>query len=210
MTQAAAVVLGFVLGSIPVGVIVARLFFATDLRTAGSGNIGAANALRTLGRGAGATILILDALKGFAPALVALKLGGPVLGLATGLAAIVGHCYSPALKFKGGKGVATELGVLFALSWQTGLCFMAFWLVCGLGTRYASVGSLAASTLSIFALWFFLGTPGAIYGLAVALLIAWRHRENLQRLFEGRENKLKLPGRSRGASTSASNPGGLS
>jgi len=210
MTQAAAIVLAFAFGSIPVGVIVAKVFFGTDLRKQGSGNIGAANALRTLGRGAGATILVLDALKGFIPTLIALRLGGPTLGLIAGFAAILGHCYSPALKFKGGKGVATELGVLFALSWQAGLIFMAVWLVTGLGSGYASVGSLVASALSIVPLWFFLGTPGAIYGGAVALFIAWRHRENLQRLVEGRENKLQLPGRSRGASSSASNPGGLS
>lgn len=209
MTQPAAILWAFAIGSVPVGAIVGRVFFRTDLRKRGSGNIGAANALRTLGRGAGATVLVLDALKGFIPTLVALKAGGPTLGLVAGFAAILGHCYSPALKFKGGKGVATGLGVLFALSWQTGLIFMLVWIVAGLGSGYASAGSLVATTLSILPLWYFLGTPGAIYGFAAALFIAWRHRENLQRLIEGRENKLQLPGRSRGASSSASNPGGL-
>jgi acyl phosphate:glycerol-3-phosphate acyltransferase len=200
---AVCIVAAFLLGSLPIGLLVARLFYRTDLRKEGSGNIGAANALRTLGRGAGALVLVLDAAKGFAAALLAQRFGGETLAFVAAFAAIVGHCYSPWLKFKGGKGVATELGALFALSWPSALIFMAVWGLVVKGTRYASVGSLAATITSFLPLWLFLGWQGAIYGVAVALLIAWRHRENLVRLRDGRENRLI------GASSSASNPSGL-
>ena len=103
------------MGSLPIGLIVAKLFYGTDIRSEGSGNIGAANMLRTLGRRAGALVLVLDALKGFVPTICALYLGGLAIALVAGFAAVVGHCYSPWMQFKGGKGVATALGVLFAL-----------------------------------------------------------------------------------------------
>ena len=201
MIALALVVFGFLLGSVPAGVLVSSLFFRKDLRAAGSGNIGAANAMRTLGRGAGAAVLLLDAAKGFIPTIVAHSVAGLPLALAAGFAAIVGHCYSPWLRFKGGKGVATELGVLFALSWQAALIFMGIWGLVVAAAGYASVGSLSASLLSALTLWVFVDVRAAIYGACAALLIVWRHRENLQRLREGRENRLI------GASSSASNPG---
>jgi acyl phosphate:glycerol-3-phosphate acyltransferase len=197
------VIFAFLMGSLPTGAIVAKLFYATDIRSVGSGNIGAANMLRSLGRGAGASVLLLDALKGFVPAICAHYLGGIGLALVAGFAAIAGHCYSPWMQFKGGKGVATELGVLFALSWQAALIFIGIWGLAVWVTGFASVGSLLASFSSVLTLWLFVGGRGAIYGICVTALIGWRHRENIQRLMEGRENRLI------GASGSASNPGGL-
>lgn len=203
MIGAACIVVAFLIGSLPIGLIATYLFYRTDLRRAGSGNIGAANALRTLGRPAGAVVLVLDALKGLVAVVIAQNFADETVAFAAGFAAIVGHCYSPWLRFKGGKGVATELGALFALSWPSALIFMAVWGIVVKGTRYASVGSLVASSTSFLPLWFFFGWHGAIYGIAVALLIVWRHRENLVRLRDGRENRLI------GASPSASNPSGL-
>lgn len=197
------VVLAFLLGSIPVGLIVAKLFYRTDIRQEGSGNIGAANAARTLGRTAGILVLVLDALKGFIPTIVAQYIGGLVPALVAGFAAIAGHCFSPWLRMRGGKGVATELGVLFALAWQAALIFAGVWGLAVLATGYASVGSLVASLSTIATLWLFLDARAAVYAAFVVALIAWRHRENIARLMGGKENRLI------GASRSASNPGGL-
>ncbi|MBV8353779.1 MAG: glycerol-3-phosphate acyltransferase, partial [Candidatus Eremiobacteraeota bacterium] len=161
---ASLVVFGFLLGSLPTGLLVARVFFATDIRAAGSGNIGAANALRTLGRGAGALVLVVDALKGFIPALVGLEFSSVTLAAAAAFAAIVGHCYSPWLRGRGGKGVATALGALFALCWPAALAFIAVWIPIVAASGYASLGSLTATALAAVPLWFFLGARGAIYG----------------------------------------------
>jgi glycerol-3-phosphate acyltransferase PlsY len=200
----------FLIGSIPFGLFVGRFLFASDLRKSGSGNIGAANALRSYGAAGGATVLLLDAAKGYIPVAYAdglpvsdwlLSWSGHVLladansvGFAAfaGLLAVLGHCYSPWLKFKGGKGVATWLGALFALSWIAGIAFVAIWLAIVVPTRYASLGSIGATLLSPIVLWF--ATPGlnALFAVLVALVIVWQHRENIVRLREGRENKISL------------------
>jgi acyl phosphate:glycerol-3-phosphate acyltransferase len=190
MKEAGILVLAFLLGSLPFGLIVARVFYRTDIRTQGSGNIGAANAARTLGKGAGALVLFLDALKGFVPVFLAQYVGGLPLALGAGLLAIIGHCYSPWMRFRGGKGVATELGVLFGLSWPAALIFIGIWAVTVWSTGYASIGSLLASISSIAVLWLFLDVRAAIYAVCAVAIIVWRHRENLQRLYEGRENRL--------------------
>jgi acyl phosphate:glycerol-3-phosphate acyltransferase len=207
----------FVIGSIPFGVIVGRLLFRSDLRRSGSGNIGAANALRSYGAGAGLIVLVLDALKGFVSAFggwfwyFAIG-GGPLaerlLGLFVfdnrsaiaaliGLTAVLGHCYSPWLKFKGGKGVATFLGTILGISPVVGLIFMAIWLVVVIPTRHASLGSIVASLSMPVVLglqsrfWLHVNdnATSVIVALA-ALLIVWKHRENIVRLREGRENKI--------------------
>ena len=201
--QLAAIAVGaFAVGSIPFGVVVSRAFFGRDIRSAGSGNIGAANALRTLGKAGGAAVLLLDALKGFVPAWLALSLAGrgdgalqaaPVLaGAVAGLAALLGHCYSPWLRLRGGKGVATHLGVLFALWWPAGIAFVAAWAAVGLTSGYSSAGSLAATLVAVAALWLGLGPLGFGYGAAAALVIFWRHRENIARLRAGTENPMNL------------------
>jgi glycerol-3-phosphate acyltransferase PlsY len=202
MKEAGTLILAFLLGSLPFGLIVARVLYKTDIRTQGSGNIGAANTARTLGKGAGALVLVLDALKGFVPTILAQYVGGLPLALLAGFAAIVGHCYSPWMRFRGGKGVATELGVLFGLAWQAALIFIGVWILAVVATGFASVASLLASLSTIVTLWLFLDMRAAIYAACVVAIIAWRHRENIQRLLAGHENRLI------GASRSASNPGG--
>jgi glycerol-3-phosphate acyltransferase PlsY len=186
------VVVAFVVGSVPFGVLISRAFYGTDIRQAGSGNIGAANALRTLGRRGAVIVLALDALKGFAPALAAGALGGPLAASAAALAAVVGHCWSPFLGFKGGKGVATAFGALFALWWPAGLAFGVVWIAAVVATGYASVGSMLASIAMAPVLWFGLGPIGLAYGILSTILIVIRHRENFDRLRRGTENRLSL------------------
>jgi acyl phosphate:glycerol-3-phosphate acyltransferase len=187
-----AVVVAYAVGSIPFGVLVSRAFFGRDLRTAGSGNIGAANALRTLGKRGALAVLALDMLKGFAPTLAASALGGPVAGAATAFAAVIGHCYSPFLGFRGGKGVATHFGALFALWWPAGIAFALVWLAAVVGTGFSSVGSMLASVAMGPVLWFGIGPAGLAYGIISAIFIGVRHRENIDRLRRGTENRLSL------------------
>ncbi len=186
------VVLAFLAGSIPFGVLIGRTFFQIDPRAHGSGNIGAANALRTLGKGGAAAVLVLDALKGGAAAALGIAVGGTALGAACGFAAIAGHCFSPWLGWRGGKGVATSLGVVFALSWPAGLAFVIVWSTFVGAFGFSSLGSLAASIAAPFALWFMIGGNGLAYGLASAALIAFTHRTNISRLLTGTENRLSF------------------
>ncbi|MGP6158291.1 MAG: glycerol-3-phosphate 1-O-acyltransferase PlsY [Vulcanimicrobiaceae bacterium] len=187
---------GFAVGSIPFGVVASRLIFKSDIREQGSGNIGAANALRTYGKGFGATILVLDALKGAAPALLAAELDGPAAAAAAGTGAVLGHCYTPWLNFRGGKGVATFLGAVFALSPKAGLGFMLVWLAAVVPTRYSSLGSLLGSALAPFAVYLDTRDRNAAAELAVATaVIFYKHRENIARLRRGKEHKLRLGSR---------------
>jgi acyl phosphate:glycerol-3-phosphate acyltransferase len=198
-----AVVGGFALGSVPFGVIIARAFYRCDIRAEGSGNIGAANALRTLGKKGAAGVLLLDALKGAIPVAVATLAGAPTSVAALGgAAAVVAHCYSPFLRGRGGKGVATSYGAIWALSWPAGVAFTLVWIASIIAVGYASVASMLASAVMPFALWFMLGRVGLVYGMASALLIIYKHRQNLARLRAGTENPLSFgrkdaPARSR-------------
>ncbi len=140
--DAALVVASFFVGAIPFGLVVSRLFFRRDLRAEGSGNIGAANALRTLGKGGAIAVLVLDALKGALPVIAGRVLGGETLALTAAFAAILGHCFSPFLNFRGGKGVATNLGAVLALAWPAGGIFAVIWLAGRSGHRLL-VGRLA-------------------------------------------------------------------
>jgi glycerol-3-phosphate acyltransferase PlsY len=204
------VLAAFVIGAIPFGLVVSRVFFGTDIRAAGSGNIGAANALRTLGRTAGLAVLLLDALKGFVatvipmvaihrhwvPGPVVFCCGPddytPVLGWLCALAAILGHCYSPFLRFKGGKGVATFLGVLVAGFWPSAVVFVVVWAAVVLTTGLAAVGSLLATIAACVILAYFVYDPTFYFTLPVAAIIIWNHRENIVRLRHGTENRLQL------------------
>ena len=198
----AACIGAFFLGSIPFGIIVGKLLFRKDIRASGSGNIGAANALRTLGKSGAALVLLLDAAKGFVPAGVPMLAAQSapmearalfnVIAAAAGFAALLGHCYSPWLRFRGGKGVATHLGVLFALSWPVGLLFIVVWAAAALSSGYSSAGSLVATLVSAAALWMALGPVGLGYGAAAAAVIVWRHRENIARLRMGTEHRMSL------------------
>jgi len=124
--------------------------------------------------------------------LAAGALGGPVPAALAAFAAVVGHCWSPFLGFKGGKGVATLLGTVIALWWPAGLAFALVWIAAVLGCGYASVGSMLASLAMAPVLWFGLGRVGLVYGLVSALVIIYRHRENLDRLRHGTENRFSL------------------
>jgi glycerol-3-phosphate acyltransferase PlsY len=188
----AAVVVAFFVGAIPFGVLVSRAFYGTDLRNAGSGNIGAANALRTLGRRGALAVLALDALKGLAPVLAAKAVGGTVPAVLAALAAVAGHCWSPFLSFKGGKGVATFLGAAIGLWWPAGAAFGLVWIAAVIACGYASVGSMLASLAMAPVLWFGVGRLGFVYGLIAALIVVYRHRENLERLRRGTENRLSF------------------
>ncbi|GAC1571982.1 MAG: glycerol-3-phosphate 1-O-acyltransferase PlsY [Candidatus Elarobacter sp.] len=190
----AAVVVSFFVGAIPFGVLVSRAFYHTDIRSAGSGNIGAANALRTLGKRGAVAVLALDGLKGFAPTLAAMALGGTIPATLAALASVVGHCWSPFLGFKGGKGVATYFGALFALWWPAGLAFAVIWIAVVVACGFASVASMLSAVAMGAVLWFGLipSSAGLAYGIVSALFIVYRHRENLDRLRHGTENRLSL------------------
>jgi acyl phosphate:glycerol-3-phosphate acyltransferase len=190
--SAAAVVVAFFVGAIPFGVLVSRAFYNTDIRKSGSGNIGAANALRTLGKRGAIAVLALDALKGFLPTLAAGLLGGPGPATLAAVASMVGHCWSPFLGGKGGKGVATFFGAVFALWWPAGLAFMLVWIAIMIACGFASLASMLATAPTAFVLWFGLGREGLVCGIASALFVIYRHRENLERLRNGTEKRLSL------------------
>jgi acyl phosphate:glycerol-3-phosphate acyltransferase len=192
VVSVAAVVVAFFVGAIPFGVLVSRAFYKTDIRNAGSGNIGAANALRTLGKRGAIAVLALDALKGYVPTLGAFVLGGTVPATLAAVAAVVGHCWSPFLGGKGGKGVATYFGALFALWWPAGLAFMLVWLCVVIACGFASVASMLASAAMGFVLWYGLGREGLVCGVVLAAFVIYRHRENVERLRNGTENRLSL------------------
>jgi acyl phosphate:glycerol-3-phosphate acyltransferase len=187
------IVFGYVAGSIPFGIIVGQGLFGVDPRNVGSGNIGAANSMRALGPFGAILVLAGDVIKGAVPtALAAHFIGyGNWAVAATGLATVVGHTWSIFLGFKGGKGVATGLGVLVVLSWQATLIFAIVWLLVALVTRYASLASLLANVSVPISLWL-LHAPTwyVVYGVVVLALIVWRHAGNIQRLASGTELRL--------------------
>ena len=189
---AALVAASFLLGAIPFGVVVSRAFFRRDLREGGSGNIGAANALRTLGKRGAVAVLLLDALKGALPAIAGRALGGEEAAAVAAFAAVLGHCFSPFLRFRGGKGVATSFGAIVALAWPAGLAFAVVWLATVLACGFSSAASMLASIAVIPVLWYAAGAAAGWYGIAGALLIVVMHRGNLARLRAGTENPLPL------------------
>ena len=186
------VVVSFLVGAIPFGVLVSRAFYGTDIRSSGSGNIGAANALRTLGKRGAVAVLVLDALKGLLPTVAAGMLAGPAVAACAAVAAVAGHCFSPFLSFAGGKGVATFLGAAIGLWWPSGLAFGLVWGAVVLACGYASVGSMIAALAMLPVLWFGVGTGGCAAGALCAAVIVLRHRENLERLRRGTENRFTL------------------
>jgi glycerol-3-phosphate acyltransferase PlsY len=180
---------GYLLGSIPVGLILAKLAGLGDLRQIGSGNIGATNVLRTGNKGLAALTLMLDALKGTAAVFLGSHWGldGAMLG---GLGAFLGHVFPVWLGFHGGKGVATYIGVLLGLYWPLGIVFCALWLVVALVTRYSSLSALVASAsvpclLAVLGLW----RLAALF-LLLTLLLYWRHAANIGRLRQGQEARI--------------------
>ncbi len=192
--------MAYLLGSIPTGFLVARAR-GVDIRTVGSGNIGATNAFRVLGKGLGIFVLLMDALKGW----VAVQIGAYVvsqllpgaplnsLRITAGIAAILGHNYTCWLHFKGGKGIATSAGVLIALVPLALAIILSIFIILFVTTRYVSVGSLAASFSLPFATWFTTKDTGlTIVTGAMGALAILKHRKNIQRLLNGTENRIQF------------------
>ena len=189
VAPAAAIILGYVLGSIPFGVLLTRMAGAGDLRQIGSGNIGATNVLRTGRKGLAAATRLLDLAKGAAAVLLAESLfpGNGVLG---GMAAFLGHCYPVWLKFKGGKGVATLMGIVLALHWPSGLVYAAIWLGVLGALRVSSLAGMAAAVSAPVSAAYFGRIDIVLLLLALALIVLWKHRENIDRLLSGTEPRI--------------------
>lgn len=189
LPDAFALILGYLLGSIPFGLLLTRLAGTADLRAIGSGNIGATNVLRTGRKDLAAATLLLDAVKGTVAVLLGAKLS-PEGAMIAGLAAFAGHIAPVWLKFKGGKGVATFLGCLFGLHWPVGLAFCAIWLTVAGVTRYSSLSALVASAAAPLIL-FFLGHGGEAFVVGAMAALLWRkHAENIVRLRAGTESRI--------------------
>jgi glycerol-3-phosphate acyltransferase PlsY len=194
MTTALAALFGYLLGSIPFGLILTRAAGGPDVRTIGSGNIGATNVLRTGRKGLAAATLICDMLKGTAAVLIAARFAGHDAALAAGFGAFIGHLFPVWLKFKGGKGVATYIGVLIGLVWPAALIFCAIWLVVAAAFRYSSLSALIASAITPLTLWL-LGEPGpAVLYLVLTAMLWIMHRANIARLMAGTEGKIGAKG----------------
>ena len=190
LSYAAAVVVGYLLGSIPSGVIITRLAGTADIRAIGSGNIGATNVLRTGHYGLAAATLLADVLKGAVAVLLAAWWFGHGASLLAGLAAFLGHLFPVWLGFKGGKGIATGLGVLFAVAWKVALAVAVVWIVIAAAFRYSSLASLVASVVAPVLLWF-LGTPAEALTFAILVVLTFiMHRANIARLLNGTEGKI--------------------
>jgi glycerol-3-phosphate acyltransferase PlsY len=181
---------GYLLGSIPFGLILTRLAGTQDIRAIGSGNIGATNVLRTGRKGLAAATLIGDALKGTVAVLLAYHWWGKDLAVLAALGAFLGHLFPVWLRFKGGKGVATYLGLLIALSWQTAIAFAVVWLAAAAATRYSSLAALIASAATPAILWFTDFRQEAQLFLLLTVLLWFMHRANIGRLLAGTEGRI--------------------
>ena len=182
---------GYLLGSLPFGIILARLFGLGDLRSVGSGNIGATNVLRTGRKDLAAATLLLDAGKGAVAVLIAAELGGPDTALMAGLGAVLGHLFPVWLRFRGGKGMATTLGVFWALAWPVGLAACLTWLAIAALLRYSSLASLVASAAAPIYAWVFMADLQLVQMTLILAILVWlRHHANIRRLFKGEESKI--------------------
>ena len=185
-----ALILGYLLGSIPFGLVLTKLAGTQDLRSIGSGNIGATNVLRTGRKGLAAATLIGDMLKGTIAVVLAGYFGGPGAAMLAALGAFLGHLFPVWLKFKGGKGVAVYIGILIGLFWPAALLFCAVWLLTAVISRYSSLSALVASFITPIFLWW-VGHPAlvALFALLTVLLF-YMHRANIGRLLKGTEGKI--------------------
>ena len=188
-----ALAFGYLLGSIPFGFLLTRAAGLGDVRTIGSGNIGATNVLRTGNKGLAALTLLLDALKGTAAVLIASRYGVE-LGIAAGFAAFLGHLFPVWLGFKGGKGVATYLGVLVAFVWQAAFVFAVIWLAVAALTRYSSLAALVAAIAVPVTLYLFGLVDYAVVLSLMSALVFLKHRANISRLMDGTESKVGAKG----------------
>jgi len=187
---AAAFCFGYLLGSIPFGLVLTRLAGTQDIRAIGSGNIGATNVLRTGRKGLAAATLVLDALKGTVAVLVAYRFGGQDLAVLAALGAFLGHLFPVWLRFRGGKGVATFIGLLIGLVWPAALVFGLVWLAVAVLTRYSSLAALVASLATLVFLWLD-GAVQAAQLFALLTVLLWaKHHANIGRLLAGTEGKI--------------------
>jgi glycerol-3-phosphate acyltransferase PlsY len=192
-----ALLLAYLMGSIPFGVVVGKLFYHVDVREHGSGNVGTTNVFRVLGKKAGTVVLVCDMLKGYIPAFIAayfLRETDPWLVIVIAAAPVVGHMYSVFLKGRGGKGVATGAGVVIALIPLAGGIIAVVWVLLILTTRYVSLASLVATLLvPVFVIALGDPLPYLIAAVLVTVGIFWAHRGNISRLAHGTESRVKLP-----------------
>lgn len=196
--------LGYALGSIPFGLLLTRAAGLGDVRAIGSGNIGATNVLRTGNKGLAAATLILDVLKGTAATLLgayllpALVPASPITGaLAAGIGAFLGHLFPVWLGFKGGKGVATYIGILAGIAWKAALGFCALWLIVACVTRYSSLSALIAACGAPLLIWWLLGPIPAIVFAGLSALLIGMHHANIRRLLAGEEHKIGASNKAR-------------
>jgi glycerol-3-phosphate acyltransferase PlsY len=194
LTLLAALFFGYLLGSIPFGLLLTRAAGLGDVRKIGSGNIGATNVLRTGNKSLAAATLLLDALKGTAAVLIA-RYYGAEYGLVAGFGAFLGHLFPVWLGFRGGKGVATYIGVLTAVAWPIALIFAAIWIATAMITRYSSLSAILASVIAPIATWFLQGSGDRAILLALmTLLLLFKHRTNISRLMSGSESRIGAKG----------------
>ncbi len=191
----AAIALGYMLGSIPFGLVLTRMAGLGDVRNIGSGNIGATNVLRTGNKKLAAATLLFDALKGTAAVLAGHWLGAHggvaiLASLAAGLAAFLGHVFPVWLGFKGGKGVATYIGVLLGAAWKLALVFCAVWLLTAVVTRYSSLSALVAAIAVPVIAWFVDSPALGLLSAVLSLVMIAKHRANIERLLAGQEPKI--------------------
>jgi acyl phosphate:glycerol-3-phosphate acyltransferase len=189
-SAAASLAFGYLLGSIPFGLLLTKLAGTQDIRSIGSGNIGATNVLRTGRKGLAAATLLGDALKGTFAVLLVSYFYGRDLALFAALGAFLGHLYPVWLRFHGGKGVATYIGILLVLAWPVALVFCLFWLLVAALTRYSSLSGLVASAVAPIMLWTFGYQPEALLVALLTVLLWIKHRSNLRRLLAGTEGKI--------------------
>ena len=190
---AAALMFGYFAGSVPFGLLLTRMAGLGDVRKIGSGNIGATNVLRTGNKGLAGATLLLDALKGTIAVLIAGKFGTEA-GLVAGFGTFMGHCFPVWLRFKGGKGVATFLGILAAVAWKIALAFAVLWLLVAFVARYSSLAALAATAASPAALWLAGDVPAATLFAMLAAVCWYNHRQNIARLQAGTESRIGAKG----------------
>ena len=182
--------IGYLLGSIPFGIVVARMMNLGNLRDIGSGNIGATNVLRTGNKKAAALTLIFDAAKGAVVLLLARNFAGEDAAQLAAVMAILGHCFPIWLKFKGGKGVATFIGIMLAYSFPVGAACCVAWLIGAFGWRISSMGALVSASASTFLLVLMGGGSALFMGIFLTLMVFFRHRENITRIRLGTEPKI--------------------
>jgi glycerol-3-phosphate acyltransferase PlsY len=188
--HAAALILGYLLGSIPFGLLLTKFTGGPDLRAIGSGNIGATNVLRTGRKGLAAATLALDMLKGTVAVLLARHFIDADAAVFAAVGAFLGHLFPVWLRFKGGKGVATYIGILLGLAWPAALAFCGIWLIAALVFRYSSLSALIASALTPAWFWFDGEPLRALLFLLLTVLLWFMHRANISRLLAGTESRI--------------------